>query len=121
MNLVIFGLLSLLAFGFVLAGAISKDRINNVPGSLIFLLLGLMLVSGNGIEYKSGVDFSYGDVNGSQQVISEDFKYSTFSSTSPITEQRFNVALGVSYISISMYYFLIAFSGIRFRSLLKEK
>lgn len=121
MNLSIFGLLSLLAFGFILAGAISKDRINNVPGALILLLLGLMLVSGNGIEYQSGIDYIYGEVNGSQEVVKEDYKFSSFTSTSPVTQNRFNTGLGVSYIAISMYYFLIAFTNIRFRSLMKQK
>ena len=121
MNLSIFGLLSLLAFGFILAGAISKDRINNVPGALILLLLGLMLVSGNGIEYQSGTELIYGEVNGSQEVVQEEYKFSSFTSTSPVTQDRFNTGLGVSYIAISMYYFLIAFSNIRFRSLLKQK
>lgn len=121
MNLPIFSVFLAIAFLFILAGAISKDRINIIPGALMFLLLGSILTMGTSIEYQTGTDLIYEDVNGSMEVVEEQRIYSEFKPPTPIGQDRFNEAIGISMIAIGLYYFLISISHVNFRSSISKR
>jgi hypothetical protein len=121
MELVIFIVLSALAFSFILAGAISKDRINLLPGSAILFILGLLLVTGTPLEIENGVEYQYKDVNGTQKVDTETTIYKEYQPPSPLDKDRFSQLLGLSILAISLYYFLISLSKLEFRSVMKRK
>lgn len=121
MELVIFSILSALAFSFILAGALSKDRINLLPGSAILLILGLLLVTGTPLQIQDGVEYNYTEVNNDTVVDTENKIYKDYQPPSPLDKERFSQLLGLSLLAISLYYFLISLSNLEFRSVMKRK
>jgi len=120
MELIIFSILSGLGLSFILAGAISKDRINLIPGSALILLLGLLLVTGTPIKIQDGVEYTYKEVDNSTVVDTEKNVYKDYN-PSNIDKNRFSELLGLTMIAISLYYFLISLSNLNFRSVMKRK
>lgn len=120
MELFIFIVLSALAFSFILAGAISKDRINIIPGSAILFILGLLLVTGSPLEIQDGVKYNYTQVDNETVIDTESKTYRNYQPPSPLDQERFSQLLGLTLISISLYYFLISLSNLNFRSAMKN-
>ena len=116
MELILFTILSGLAGLFALTAGLSKDRTNLIPSGLILLILGIFLVIGPGLQIQDGVNYTYGEVNGSQEVFSESFTYQTVEAPVNIEWMSFNGILGVSLIAISLYFLIIAMANTNFRS-----
>lgn len=120
MELLVFSILSGIALTFVVAGALSGDRINILPGSAILFIIGIVLSTGAPLEMQDGIEYDYKEVNGSYELGSETNTYRNFSPSNSLSDERFSQLLGLSYLAIALYYFVISVSRINFRTLMEK-
>lgn len=117
MELVIFLTLTGLGSLFVLAAALSKDRTNLVPAGILFLLTGLFLLSGTGLEIPDGEEYEYSEVNGSYEKTSATPQYSEVDF--PVDNVDFDHVMSIVLMLIGVYFLGISGARTRFFSLMR--
>lgn len=117
MELIVFLSLVGLASIFVIATALSKDRTNLLPAGFLFLMVGIALVTGTGLEIKSGISYNHTEIGNETVIESQSTKYQEINY--PVDSVNFSKSLGTVLMALSMYFFVIAGAKNRLRTLFR--
>lgn len=102
---------------FSVSAALVDKRTYILPAGVIFLITGVVLAGGPGLETRSGEDYSYTEFNGSNVKANTTYTYTAVETS--FLGMQFSEALGATLALISLYVIALGAGGKNLRTLFK--